>query len=139
VEVEVLLVANGAGTENSLLHVQGGGWESFLPGFFPWTVRGAVCGIVTLSNDEVGSTPVVVFTAEAQDGQDLGWRASMTIDGVRPVTIEGVPVRVPFWIALTAVVSAPTIVKITVSQGTAELAATAFAVRDPVPDAPPTS
>ena len=133
------MVANGAGIDNGLLTVNGGGWEFYSPAFFPSTVRGAICGIATLDESELGTTPVVTFRASAQDDQELGWVASTTIDGVRTPTVAGVPIRVPFMVLMSAVVSAPTVVTVTMSEGRAELASTAFAVRDPIPDAPPAS
>ena len=133
----MLIVANGGGIDKGLLNVQGGGWEHHSPGFFPWTLKGVVCGIVALDEDEIGSTPVVSFRTSAQDGQELGWSASSTIDGVRKKAPIGVPTRVPFLVMLTAVVSAPTIVTVTMSSEGKELAAVPFAVRDSVSDAPP--
>lgn len=135
--IEVLLVANGASTENGLLTVHGGGWEYFRPAFFPFTVRAAICGIATLDKGELGTTPIVTFRASAKDGQELGWVASSTVDGVRTPSAEGVPIRVPFMVLMSAVVSAPTVVTVTMSEGGTEIAATSFAVSDSTPDSPP--
>ena len=136
-QIETLLMANVAGIENGLLSAEGAGWEHYVPAFLPCTVRGAVCGVATLDESELGSTPALKFRASAQDGQSLGWSASMTIDGVRVRAPEGVPTRVPFVVTLTAVVRNPTVITITLTSDSEELAATSFAVRDPVPDAPP--
>ena len=137
--IEVLMVANGASVENSLLSVQGGGWEHYNPLFFPWTVRGAVAGIGTLEPSEVGSISIVDVEVSDQHGHVVQSVGSMTIDASRPAAKAGVPMRFPFFAPLMFVVTAPTVVKVALSSEGAELAAVTFAVHDPVPDAPPSA
>lgn len=136
---EVLLVANAAEVQNSLLHIRGGGWESYTPGLLPGTVRGSIAGIVTLSPEELGTTPAVTFSASDAEGHVDGFSASMIIDGMRPTATAGVPCRIPFEVPFATVVREPTVVKITMSHDGAELAAVTFAVLSPIPDAPPSN
>lgn len=135
-QIEVLLVANQAVVENGLLSVAGGGWETFTPAMFPATLRGVIAGIVTLSDGEIGDGHAVSFSMTDPDGHVAGTSGSMIISGIRPRTRPGVPVRVPFDIPFSTVVSAPTVVKVGITQGTTELAAVTFAVLDPIPDSP---
>jgi hypothetical protein len=136
VKIEVLLVANKAEVAGALLNVEGGGWEHYNVPFFPWTLRGAVAGIVVFEGVEIGSTPELGVDMTDQAGQVEGFHASMVASAVRPMTTAGVPMRLPFAIPFSTVVRGPTTVKITLS-GLAEGTAIAFSVPDPVPDAPP--
>jgi hypothetical protein len=135
--IEVLMVANAAATDGSLLNVQGGGWEYCSPAMLPCTVEGAVAGVATLADDEIGTTPALNIAITDGDGQDAGFAASMIVSGIRPSTVPGVPVRVPFAVAFTFAASRSTVVKAAVIHEHAELAAVTFLIRDPVPDAPP--
>jgi hypothetical protein len=137
VKIEVLMIANSAATEGSLLNVQGGGWEHCSPPMIPCTIGAYVAGIATLDDEELGQTPALNIATTDADGHDLGFAASMIISGIRPATVAGVPARVPFAIPFTVAVLRPTIVKVAALQGGAELAAVTFLVRDPIPDAPP--
>jgi hypothetical protein len=137
VRIEVLMVANAAATEGSLLNVQGGGWEHCSPAMLPSTIAGALAGIATLADDELGTTPALKIAITDIDGQDMGFSASMIISGIRPATMPRVPVRMPFAVPFTFAVTRSTVVKVAVIQDGAELAAVTFAVSDPVPDAPP--
>lgn len=136
-KIEVLLVANGAGIENGLLNVHGGGWEYTSPPFFPSTIRGAVCGIAILDESELGTTPIVTFSIVDKSGSELGWRASTTIDGVRRPPAPGVLIRVPFMAIMSAVVTEPTIATITMSKDDVVIETTAFEVRDVIPNFAP--
>jgi len=137
VKVEVLMIANSATAEGSLLNVQGGGWEHCSPAMIPCTVGGHVAGIVALDEDELGQTPALNIAITDADGHDMGFSASMIVSGIRPATTVGVPVRVPFAVPFTVAVLRSMVVKVAALQGGAELAAVTFLVRDPVPDAPP--
>jgi hypothetical protein len=137
VKIEVLMIANAASTENSLLNIQGGGWEHFSPPMFPWTLGGAVAGIATLEDDDMGTTPALNIAITDAAGQDMGFSASMIISGIRPHTAAGVPVRVPFAVPFTFAAFHSTVVKVAAIHDGAELAAVTFLIRDPVPDAPP--
>ena len=138
-KVEVLLVANSAKTEKGLLYVEGGGWEHYSAPFFPFTVRGALCGILTFEPSEIGSTPIVILDINDQLGQVEGSRASITVITDRPPATPGVPTRIPFWLPFSSVVTGPTVVSATLSQDGQVLGSVAFAVKDPVPDTPPSA
>ena len=135
--IEVLMIANAAGVDGGLLHVQGGGWEHCTYPLLPTTVSGAVAGIATLDEDEIGTTPALNIAITDADGQDMGFAASMIISGIRPKTVPGVPVRQPFAVPFMFVAVRSTVVKVGVIHERAELAAVTFIIRDPVPDAPP--
>lgn len=138
-KIEVLMVANSASTEDGLLSIQGGGWEHCTLPMLPANFRAAIAGIATLEPDELGEAQIIQISAKAQDGHDPGFAGSMIISGIRPTTVPGVPVRVPFAVPLIFPALRPTVVKVSVTQDDAELAAVTFAIRDPVPDAPPPS
>jgi hypothetical protein len=137
VEIEVLMVAKAAGVDGSLLHVQGAGWEHWSSPMFPATVSGAVAGIATLDDEEIGHTPALNIAITDADGHDMGFAASMIISGIRPKTVAGVPVRVPFAVPFMFVATRSTVIKVAVVHEGAELAAITFLIRDPVPDTPP--
>jgi hypothetical protein len=137
VRIEVLMVANSASVNGSLLDIQGGGWEFCTLPMLPINVAGAVAGIATLEADELGEAPVARISVDDTDGHEPGFSASMVISGIRPTAVPGVPVRIPFALPFRFAALRPTVVKVSVSHEGAELAATTFAIRDPVPDAPP--
>jgi hypothetical protein len=135
--IEVLMVANAAGVENNLLNVQGGGWEHYSPSLFPWTVRGAVCGIFALDPDELATTRVVDVAVSDQAGHVRSSSGSMVIDATRPLTEAGVPMRFPFFAPLMFVVSGPTVVTVRLSEEEGnELGSVAFSVKEPTSDIP---
>lgn len=136
-KIEVLMVANAASVSGSLLHVQGGGWEHCSYPLLPATVSGALAGIATLDDDEIGKTPALKIAITDADGHDMGFAASMIVSGIRPPTVAGVPLRVPFAVPFMFVAVRSTVIKVAVMHEGAELAAVTFLVRDPVPDAPP--
>lgn len=136
-KIEVLLIANAAGLDGGLLHVQGGGWEHCSPSMLPATISGAAAGIATLDDEEIGNTPALNIAITDADGHDMGFAASMIISGIRPKTVAGVPVRVPFAVPFMFVATGSAVIKVAVAQEGAELAAVTFLVRDPVPDTPP--
>ena len=135
--VEAFLVANQAAVDSSLLHMQGGGWETYKVPWFPGTVRGSVAGIVTFDHEELGSSPVLRLEVTDSEGQVEGSKASMIVDTSRPTDIPGVSSRVPFVLPFSLVVHASTVIKAAIFDAGAELAAVTFAVPDPVPDTPP--
>lgn len=136
-KVEAMLIANKAATDKWLLTIEGGGWEYCNPRFLPGTIGGFVAGLFALSSDELGTTPEVVLEITDAAGHVDGFRASMVVNGVRPVPPQGVPCRVPFAIGFTTIARAPTVVNARLLHDGAELATAAFAVQDPVPDTPP--
>jgi hypothetical protein len=136
-KVEALLIANKATTDRWLLTIEGGGWEYCTPRFLPGTIGGYVAGVFALSTDELGSTPEVVLELTDKAGHIEGFRASMVVNGVRPIPPQGVPCRVPFAVAFTTIARAPTVVDVRLVHDGNELATATFAVLDPVPDTPP--
>jgi hypothetical protein len=137
-KVEALLVANGASIENSLLNVAGAGWEHFQAPLLPFTVRGALCGIMTMDNQELGSVQVMRIEVNDEKGRVEPSVGTMTIDASRgPTSDESVPMRFPFFAPLMFVVRGATIVKATLSSDGEELATTSFVVKEPVPDTLP--
>ena len=66
-----------------------------------------------------------------------GFRASMTANGTRPKTEEGVPYRVSFAIPFMTVVRGPTVMRARLESGGIELATLACSIRDSTPDALP--
>ena len=53
--VAAALLANNAVVDgNGLLHVEGGGWDRYSADSFPSTLNGAVCGVLELSQADVG-------------------------------------------------------------------------------------
>jgi hypothetical protein len=137
VKIELLMVANAAEEKDSLLNIQGGGWEFCTLPMLPINLAGAIAGIATLDTDELGEAQVAQISVTDIDGHDPGFSASMVVSGIRPTTVPGVPVRIPFAIPFRFPALRPTVVKVSVWHEGAELAATTFAIRDPVPDAPP--
>ncbi|MGH2719035.1 MAG: DUF6941 family protein [Actinomycetota bacterium] len=129
-KLEVLMMANSASLESGLLNVQGVGWEFIRYDFFPAQLRGAVCGIITLDPEEIGTIHVIEVTAKDEGGIDLGWRASMTVPGDRPRTKRGVPIRQTFAVPLAAVLGAPTVVRVALECEGDELGAVTFEVQD---------
>ena len=136
-KVEILLVANAAAVQDGLLHVQGGGWEHYGVPLFPWTVQGCAAGILTVEPTDLGTSSVVTMDVSDQEGHVAGSHGSMVIVGDRPKTTAGVPVRFPFVFPFSTAISGPAVVKVALSKDGVELAAVAFSVKDPVPDAPP--
>jgi hypothetical protein len=135
--VEAVMFANAAAVDNSLLAVQGGGWEHYQCTMFPATVSGYVAGILALDDDQHGSLPTVGLEVFDESGQVEASLASMIAIGTRPETVQGVPYRVAFAIPFMTVAKGPTVVKARLSEAGEELAVLTFAVRGGVPDAPP--
>lgn len=134
------MVANSATAQDSLLSVQGAGWEFCTVPMLPVNLGGSIAGIATIGDDELGETPVIKVTMDYVDGNAPDFAASMIISGIRPTTVKGVPVRIPFAVQFVFPATKPGVVKVTAAgEHDKELAAVTFAIRDPVPDAPPPS
>jgi hypothetical protein len=135
--VEAILFASRAASDNWMLAVEGGAWEYVEWDFLPGTVSAYVAGVLTLDDDEHGSMTTVVLDLFDDAGSVEPSRVSITANGSRPKAVEGVPTRIPFAIPFTTVVNAPTVMKARLSVGEDVLAVIACELRTRTPDAPP--
>lgn len=136
-KLEALLFANNASADGWLLAVEGGGWEHIEYDFMPGTAVGYVAGILTLDESEHGELTEVVADVFDDSGEVDGFRASMIVNGNRPKTDTGVPVRAPFAIPFMTVVRGPTVMKARLTLGGRELGLIACSVRTTTPDSLP--
>jgi len=137
--IEVLMMANKASAEG-LLSVEGAGWEHATPQMLPITIGGYVAGIATFTADEIDKNPVMTITIkDREDPENPGFSASILIYGARPPTAPGVPIRETFAVPFRIPVFRPCVLTASVGDGNKELSSVTFAVRDPIPDTPPTA
>jgi hypothetical protein len=137
VKIEVLVLANKASTNASLLTVEGAGWERYTgPGFFPFTVTGAFGGIMIVERKELGKSFAAAFRFKDANDQYLPFLATAMVEGIRPKPESGVPIRIPFAIPFSFIVEKPGTIRGIVEQDGTQLASIPFAVVDPVPDGP---
>jgi hypothetical protein len=138
-EIEVLVLANKASTTDGLLSVEGAGWEHATPQMLPITIGGYVAGIATFTPAEIDKNPVMTITIkDREDPENPGFSASILIFGARPPTASGVPIREPFAVPFRVPAFRQCVLTASVLDGNKELSSVTFAVRDPIPDAPPT-
>ena len=100
------MLAQAAAVQNGLLHIQGGGWESWVTPQFPAGVSGWFAAVLEYSAEEVGSLPVVTLEVADHEGHDAGFKASTIIElnrvpGAPPESPRRVPVAIPFALAVT--------------------------------------
>jgi hypothetical protein len=136
-KLEALLFANDASDDGWLLAVEGGGWEHITYDFLPGTAVGYVAGILTLDDAELGELTEIAVEIFDDDGQVERFRATMTANGNRPNTVEGVPVRLPFAMPFMTVVRGPTVMKARLMLGDEELGLIACSVQTTTPDTIP--
>jgi len=82
-KLNVAILANRAWLdENTLLCIEGGGWEFIGAREFPWTVSGALAGLVEIGPDDLSQKPVL-HLAIRTDGELAGSAGSIVIPPVR--------------------------------------------------------
>lgn len=99
------MLAQAAAVQNGLLHIQGGGWESWGAAQFPSGVSGWFAAVLEYSAEEVGTLPVVTLEVVDQRAESAGYKASTVIElnrspGAPPESPRRVPVAIPFSLAV---------------------------------------
>jgi len=127
-KVESVLFANQAATEGPLLNVQGGGWEHYEVPSFPAQVRGFLCGVLVVDENEVGALTAVSLSVEDEQGEEQTL-AAMVMKDRRQRTHPQIPIRQVFAIPFSLLVKMPHLVTMHLRYGDDSLATLAFEVR----------